>query len=76
MPMYSPLTPICISELINDGKYEFPTVDLVTTLLKPAGKANQYVRSGYGLKIICNNTQGQLRVSMTISADKINVKVL
>ena len=40
------------------------TVTLDTTLHKPSGKANMYVRFGYVSLTICNHTRGQVLGSM------------
>ena len=46
-------------------------VTLTTTLHKPAGEENPYVRFGYGALTICNYTRGQVSVSM--NNDPINM---
>ena len=75
MPIYIPLIPFLDQNLsMTDGWYERPTGTLATTLLKPVGQANPYVRFGYGPQKMFYNTQGQL--SGSINADTINEKLL
>ena len=48
------------NQLIEANKYEHPTITLVTTLHKPVGELNTYVRIGYVPQTIFWHTQGQV----------------
>ena len=57
-----------------DGNYAYPTNNLFTKLLNPIGQENMYDQFVYIPQKICNNTQGQ--VSVSIISDPINANLL